>query len=60
VIKAVYNSKGRPGTFNKAITISSNAETPSKVIYIKGKVIKEALVPEGSPEKKQSMLANPK
>jgi len=58
-IKAVYNSKGRPGKFNKAITISSNATTPSKVLYIKGNVQKAQAAPEGSPEKKPSMLAEP-
>lgn len=33
-----YNTQGRPGPFTKAITITSNATEPSKVIYIKGKV----------------------
>ncbi|MCC9135934.1 DUF1573 domain-containing protein [Pontibacter silvestris] len=37
-IKAMYNSTGRPGPFNKSITITSNAETPSHVLYIKGEV----------------------
>ncbi len=37
-ITAVYNSKGRPGAFNKAITITSNAKTASKVLFIKGNV----------------------
>jgi hypothetical protein len=35
-IKASYNSKNRPGGFHKSITVTSNASTPSKVIYIKG------------------------
>lgn len=38
-ITASYNSKGRPGVFNKSITVNSNASTPSSVIYIKGVVI---------------------
>ena len=33
-----YNTQGRPGPFSKAITITSNATEPSKVIFIKGKV----------------------
>lgn len=33
-----YNTQGRPGSFSKAVTISSNATEPSKVIFIKGKV----------------------
>lgn len=36
IIKASYSSRGRPGNFNKSITISSNATTPTKVLYIKG------------------------
>lgn len=39
-IKVVYNSKGRLGTFNKSISISSNAALQSKTIYIKGVVEK--------------------
>lgn len=38
VITAVYNSNGRPGAFNKQITVTSNAKTPTKVVYIKGNV----------------------
>ncbi|MFD2245224.1 DUF1573 domain-containing protein [Pontibacter ruber] len=38
VIKAMYNSTGRPGPFHKSITVTSNAATPSQVIYIKGEV----------------------
>lgn len=53
-IKVVYNSSGRPGGFNKAITITSNAKTPTKVVYIKGNVEKVDEI--GSPEKKPSML----
>ena len=36
VIKVQYNSKGRIGVFNKSITINSNAEPNTKVLYIKG------------------------
>ncbi|MCH8330360.1 MAG: DUF1573 domain-containing protein [Bacteroidetes bacterium] len=57
VVKAVYNSKGRPGKFNKAITITSNASTPTKVVYIKGNVTKSTS--SGVPEKKPSMMAEP-
>ncbi len=38
IITAVYNSTGRPGAFNKSITVTSNAKTASKVLYIKGTV----------------------
>lgn len=37
-ITAVYNSNGRPGAFNKQLTITSNTKTPTKLIYIKGTV----------------------
>jgi hypothetical protein len=39
-ITASYNSKNRPGGFNKSITITSNAIPASKVIYIKGTTVK--------------------
>lgn len=38
VIKAVYNSKGRPGPFNKSITVTSNATESVKVLKIRGNV----------------------
>lgn len=38
-IKAMYNSAGRPGTFNKTITVLSNASTNATQLYIKGMVI---------------------
>jgi len=40
-IKASYNSQGRPGVFNKSITVTSNTEEASKVLYIKGVVEKK-------------------
>lgn len=39
-VKAVYNTAGRPGFFNKAITITTNAEPATTVVYIKGSVVK--------------------
>jgi len=38
-IKASYNSKGRPGVFNKSITVTSNAATGRAVLFLKGSVI---------------------
>lgn len=50
-ITVTYNTKGRIGTFNKGITITSNAKKATKVIYIKG-TVKKAPAPEsGTPEK---------
>jgi hypothetical protein len=38
VIKVKYNSSGRPGRFNKSITITSNIQNESKVLFISGTV----------------------
>jgi len=54
-VKAVYNSKGRPGAFNKAITITSNATEPTKVVYIKGNVKKKP-AEQTQPLKEPSLL----
>jgi hypothetical protein len=39
-VKATYNSAGRPGVFNKSLTIVSNVGSP-KILHIKGTVIKK-------------------
>jgi hypothetical protein len=39
LVKAVYSSAGRPGVFNKTVTVTSNATEPSKVLSIKGTVL---------------------
>ena len=52
VILVTYNTQGRIGPFTKNITITSNAETSTKVITIKGEVIKpeeEKAVPLAKP-----------
>lgn len=36
VIKAIFNSNGRPGSFNKSITVTSNAASGQKVITFRG------------------------
>lgn len=41
-ITVVYNTARRPGQFTKTITLTSNADTPTKVIKIRGSVVKEA------------------
>lgn len=55
VIEVTYNTERRPGNFNKAITITSNAQTPTKVIYIKGNV-KAHVEEETLPVKEKSIL----
>ena len=38
-VSATYNTKGRPGKFRKAVTVSSNdPKNPNTVLFIKGKV----------------------
>ena len=39
MIKAVYNSAGRPGVFAKTVTVTSNATEGSKVLSLKGQVL---------------------
>ena len=58
VITAVYNTKGRPGPFNKSITITSNAYEPTKRLFIKGKVDKEMVAKpeETQPVKTPSII----
>jgi hypothetical protein len=41
-IKVNYNTSRRPGQFTKSITITSNADESTKVIYIKGNVVPAA------------------
>lgn len=43
IVKVHYDTN-RPGTFEKTITLTSNADTPTKVIKIKG-VVKSAPTP---------------
>ncbi|MFN8308877.1 MAG: DUF1573 domain-containing protein [Chitinophagales bacterium] len=59
VISATYNTQGRVGNFTKTITIESNASEPSKVVTIRGEVIR----PEDDksiPLARPSMMAAPK
>ena len=49
-VKAIYNSKGRPGAFTKQITVVSNASTEPTILTIGGNVEKvESGVPEVVP-----------
>lgn len=56
VIVVTYNTQGRPGAFTKSITINSNADTPTKTIFIKGEVVKEDPA-KSVPMEQPSMLA---
>jgi hypothetical protein len=41
-VKVTYNPAGSPLPFSKSITITSNAKTTTKVLYIKGETIAAA------------------
>ncbi|WP_400191385.1 DUF1573 domain-containing protein [Hymenobacter sp. B81] len=48
-IRASYNSAGRPGQFNKTVTVTSNATESSQMLTIKGTVLtKDELRPKFS------------
>ena len=53
-IKVNYDEK-RVGSFNKSVTITSNAQNATQIIKIKGKILKEET--PSSPIKKKSNLA---
>ncbi len=44
-ITVTYNPSGRPGRFQKTVTITSNATTPTVKLYIKGEVIPKQVNP---------------
>lgn len=54
-ITVTYNTKGRVGNFNKAITLTSNAKQSTFILKIKGEVVK---VEDGTPEKPAEGPAN--
>ncbi|MDZ7900650.1 MAG: DUF1573 domain-containing protein [Arcicella sp.] len=49
-VKASFNSMGRPGNFNKNITVISNSETPQIALTIKGEVTGKAAADDKKPE----------
>ena len=51
-IKASYNSAGRPGPFNKSITVTSNAAEGTKILSFNGSVIGKDKMPTVSDEMK--------
>ena len=44
-ITVTYNPNGRPGRFQKTVTITSNAKEPTTRVYIKGEVIPKQAKP---------------
>jgi len=45
-VKAIYNPSGRPGAFDKTITVTSNADRPTVVLKITGMVVSKPVVVE--------------
>ncbi|GGK81736.1 DUF1573 domain-containing protein [Rufibacter glacialis] len=45
VVKAGYNSAGRPGAFNKTLTVTSNGNPDTRSLFIKGTVIQKSAAP---------------
>ena len=66
MIKAQYNPLGRPGHFNKSLTITSNAIEATTMLYIKGNVVPDVASATSNPapaapaEAKPSVAASPK
>lgn len=54
VIAVTYNA-AHAGSFNKSITVTSNAKTPTKVLYIKG-TVDAAPVEQTTPEQQPNMM----
>jgi len=46
IIKATYNTQGRPGAFNKSISVTSNAENGNVNLFLRGTVSKKVERPE--------------
>ena len=58
-VTAKYNTQGRPGSFNKAITVNSNAKEESKRIFIKGNVLPKTeneISKNGAPQRTPSIV----
>lgn len=49
-VTATYNPKGRPGKFNKSITVTSNEFQPTSVLRISGEVIPTPVEPAATTE----------
>jgi hypothetical protein len=56
-ITAIYNTQGRPGSFTKSITVTSNAKNPTSVLMISGNVA--AAPATTAPEKAPATISVP-
>ena len=53
-VKASYNSEGRPGVFNKSITVHSNSQKNMHVLFINGFVKSKVIAPSEGANFKQA------
>lgn len=56
LVRAVYDSKKRPGPFNKGITVTSNASPANTLLTIKGLVVQGRRTTQGSLAKSPEAL----
>ncbi len=45
-VKAIFDPRNRPGNFNKTITVTSNAQNPTVILRINGKVLPREMTTE--------------
>jgi hypothetical protein len=59
-VTVTYNAKGRPGSFQKTVTVtlSNGNEDFTKILYIKGNVTKAEPVPAPEPAQDRTIGAN--
>ncbi|ALJ01600.1 DUF1573 domain-containing protein [Rufibacter tibetensis] len=60
VVKAGYNSAGRPGAFNKTLTVTSNGNPDNLSLFIKGTVIQKSATPAPSSVSAADLQKSPK
>ncbi|MFB9864938.1 DUF1573 domain-containing protein [Rufibacter immobilis] len=58
VVKAGYNSAGRPGAFNKTLTVTSNGQPESISLFIKGTVVQKSAAVAPAPAASAEEIAN--
>jgi hypothetical protein len=55
-IRAVYNTVGRPGSFNKSLTVTANTEPATTTLFINGVVTPKPKTPEEEFPKKSGSI----
>jgi hypothetical protein len=60
VVKAGYNSAGRPGAFNKNLTVTSNGTPETQSLFIKGTVVQKTADAASSAPTAEEVAKSPK